>query len=342
MRMFLLLLLLRSHSIVYISIPIVILNLDEEDWRGKNKQAAAVRKPRRSIHSILNPSVQNAKNIMLMKNGHKTYRGKQTFATFNTCSFDAVFVVIAAMYADHDEIKNQINQAAPDSELLSMVHSMFNDNVKLTIKQNNLLRQRNDILCSLFQGEEYECHLVTVDCQANANYIIPKLLPTELYTYFREKKCDRCGHENVSKRCFVDIEMDVFETQTIQNLNSCLLDSLMSEKVSKCPCGGTNQIVATKFSNFIIIDLTLRNNNVNWLHLSDVPSELNILGVKFSIKACIEFIPPTEANGIGHYIAHAYRRNQRWEMYDDKKTHVLRSSTKMKIQGQVLFYVRVH
>lgn len=43
---------------------------------------------------------------------------------------------------------------------------------------------------------------------------------------------------------------------------------------------------------------------------------------------------------VGHYISHLYRSNNRWEMYDDMKSMVVRSDTNSKIQGQVLFYVK--
>lgn len=282
-----------------------------------------------------------AESIMLLKNGHSSYRDKRCTQTSNTCPFDSLFVVVAAMYADHDHIKNQINSLAPDSELLSMIYDMFNDVGKTTVKHNALLRQRNVLLSSLFPAEEYECGLLVVDCKANANYIIPKLLPTELYSYVRIKECDRCGDKLLSKRCFVDIDIDEFERQRIENLNKCLLDSLICEheQPSKCSCNGAKRIVETNFSNFIMIDLTLKEI-ISTLSLCDIPDKIKILGLQFSLKACIEFIGTEFTEFTGHYVSHVYRRNKQWEKYDDKKSQVLRSNIKNKIKGQVLFYVR--
>lgn len=183
---------------------------------------------------------------MLLKNGHMSSHGKQSIRTFHTCPFDSLFAVIAALYADHENIKNQINQLvpdspqskkqidqlAPDSTLLSMIYKMFNGIERIAIKHNALLRQRNLLLRSIFKGEEYECGLFTVDCQANVNYIVPKLLPLELYSYRRTKQCNRCNDVLVSNRCFVDINFEQFEQQSIQNLNSCLLDTLLTEEPS--------------------------------------------------------------------------------------------------------------
>lgn len=159
---------------------------------------------------------------MLLKNGHVSYRDKRSIQTFNTCPFDSFFVVVAAMYADHDEIRNQINLLAPKSEFLSMITGMFNDVGKIAVKHNALLRQRNVILNSIFPGEEFECSLVAVDCRTNANYIIPKLLPSEMASYTREKLCDRCGEPVLSIRFFVDINMEEYET-VCNRASSCYL-----------------------------------------------------------------------------------------------------------------------
>lgn len=308
-------------------------------------------KPRRAIQSMLNPSVQFSESIMLLKNGHLTHHRKQTIQTFNTCPFDSVFAMISAMYADHNNIKNQINELKSDSNFLSMIDEMFNGIGKIAIRYKTIFRERNLILRLIFRGEEYDCGLWAVDCNANVNYIIPHLLPKQMYSYYRKKKCDRCKEEITSDRCFVDINLDVFEQQPIQNLNSCLLDTLINEESSPCSCNGTKIVVDTVFSNFIIIDLCLKQS-IKLISLCDIPTELNILGITFALKGCIEYIGDDlvnsdyvgddlgNSNSIGHYISHVYRCNKQWEMYDDKKSKVLRSNTKSKIKGQVLFYVR--
>lgn len=100
-------------------------------------------KPRRAIQSMLNPSVQFSESIMLLKNGHLTHHRKQTIQTFNTCPFDSVFAMISAMYADHNNIKNQINELKSDSNFLSMIDEMFNGIGKIAIRYKTILRERN-------------------------------------------------------------------------------------------------------------------------------------------------------------------------------------------------------
>lgn len=291
---------------------------------------------------MLNPSVDTCESIMLLENGHNSYKGKKVIRTFNTCSFDSVFATVSAIFADHENVQKQIAQLAATSDFLSMVTNMFSNDTRPTIKENALLRERNKILQSIFDSIEYKNGLIEINCTANVNYIIPKLLPREVYSYYRKKQCDRCSDLIESHRCFVDLNIEKFEQCSIRDLNSCLLDSLLLEveEVTPCPCNGTRQIIATEFSNFIMIDLHLLHT-IKLISLSDIPQELNILGIRFALKGCIEYVGDESVKRVGHYVSHIYRRNKQWELYDDKKTRILRSNIQSQIKGQVLFYVRL-
>lgn len=190
-----------------------------------------------------------------------------------------------------------------------------------------------------------------VDCATNANYIIPKVLPLKLYSYSRKKQCNRCNRNVMSNRCFVDINFEEYDKHGISNLNRCLIDSLIAEKPSNCSsntCDGSEVLVQTEFSNFIVIDLQLKQA-IKKIALHEIPKTLNILGIHFSLTGCMEFIGVVdelicsninEDKRVGHCISQLYRSNSCWEMYDDMKAMVVRSDTKSKIQGQVLFYVK--
>lgn len=291
---------------------------------------------------MLEPNVQMCRSIVLLKNGYFSNDGKRSIQTTNTCGFDSVFSVIAALYADYPDIKHQIDQLAPNNTFLSCITEMFtDDNTPIETKYKRILRNRNVILKSIFSGTEYGNGLCYVDCATNVNYLLPKLLPKELYSYYRSKKCKRCNNKILSNRCFVDIDMDQFEAASVDKLNKCLLDTLISEKPSKCSCNGFNENVETNFSNFIMIDLHLKTT-IRLLSIFSIPLELNILGIRFALRGCIEYINMSEGTDvIGHYIGHSKRINSQWEMYDDLKSKVLRSNINSKIKGQIVFYVRI-
>lgn len=296
---------------------------------------------------MLNPTVEACKSVILLKNGHLSV-GKTSIQTLNTCSFDSIYTMIAAIYADVEAVQNQVNEIHSDSKFSKMIISMFDGDKKLATKQNSLLKQRNEILKSIFDGttriSEFGNGLISVNCNANVSYMIEKALPASLYSYVRKKQCNDCGEERDSKRCFVDLNFEQFEARSIRELNSCLLDSLISEPTTACACGGLREVKETKFSNFIMIDLQLKHR-ITKMSLNDIPSKLNILGIIFALFGCIEYIGDDDEitdidDNTGHYVSHLFRKNQRWERYDDFKAKITRSNTNEKIKAQVLFYVQ--
>lgn len=82
---------------------------------------------------------------MVLKNGYIS-SGKTSIQTYNTCSFDCFFTVVAALYADFAEVRECIQQIETNCKFSQMVSSMFNNTQTVAIKQNSLLRQRNQIL----------------------------------------------------------------------------------------------------------------------------------------------------------------------------------------------------
>lgn len=276
----------------------------------------------------------------------------------HTCPFDSVYTVLAALYADFEKIKLKIDEIrlmyddGVPKEFLRMVERMSEDFKSNAIKLNVLLRDRNHILNEVFEGEERVVELNglrSIDCSSNVHYLIQKVLPTELFSYKRIKQYDRCENTIVSNRCFIDINFDSYEIGTIKKLNNCLLTEFLSERHTQCKCGGSRNVIETTFSDFVMIDLQLEYC-IKPISLNEIPKNLNILGLKFALYACIEFIGDDnafsqeeegeEGQPIGHYVAHIFRRNM-WERFDDMKSYVTKSDTKAKIKGQVLFYFRI-
>ena len=142
------------------------------------------------MNSILNPSVKACQTILLLKNGHLS-TGKESIQSYNTCSFDSTYVIVAAMYTDISGIKIKIDSLKTDSAFSKMVSSMYDTN-KIIAIQNSLLRQRNKILKNLFQNSKqsikFDSGLFSIDCSSNVNYMIPKIVPKKLYSYIRNKQ----------------------------------------------------------------------------------------------------------------------------------------------------------
>lgn len=221
--------------------------LVEETWRGKESSISIESINPRTSQSMLNPTVGACKSNLLLENGNFSNHGEQeTIRTINTCSFDSVFTAISALYADHPNVKHQIDEMSSHSNFLSMIVETFPDVGIIPASYGSLLQQRNTILGSIFVGN-YDGNVLIIDCLANVNYLIPKLLPAHNYSYFRKKRCGRCGEEIQSDRCFVDINIDDFAHQSIQQLNTLLINNY-------CPRNLPSVIVAEKK----ILKLTFR------------------------------------------------------------------------------------
>lgn len=313
--------------------------LDEENWKNKNPTGKTIPRSRRALQSMLNPTVQACKNLMLLENGHLSIGKKQSIQTTNTCAFDSLYFVVAGLYADVPDMQEKIDMLARKCKFSQMVVSMFDDTIKMGNKQKILHQQRDIVLQSIFEHTNaiarYPSGLISIDCNANVNFIIQKALPIDLYSYSRDSQCENCNKVEHSTRCFIDINMDLLEQQKIKNLNNCLLETLISEPCN-CTCGGKRSFF-TKFSNTIIIDLHLKDR-IPETSLNEIPQQLNILGTIYNIFGCIEYIGDNDVRNLGHYVSHI-RRNTRWQIYDDTKIHVTKSNTNIKIKAQVLFYV---
>lgn len=285
--------------------------------------------------------------------------GKTPIFSYNTCAFDSMYFVVAAMYADFKSVRDQIDERREKCKFSQMVSIMFEEGKKPGWKMNALLRLRNDYLRDTFQNTSrlnvFDNGMVSIDCSGNINTMIQAALPREHFSYTRTKICDQCGDTLVSNRCFVDTTMD--QHVPIQNLNNFLIDVLMAEKSSYCEtpgCEGQRNIVETKFSNFIAIDLIVQTL-IPSICLNDIPENLKILDQSFNLFAGIEYIgednqPDKIADScdydeadynkaVGHYIAHARRSNNQWDTYDDMKIEAKRSNKNLKRKIQILFYI---
>lgn len=165
-----------------------------------------------------------------MNNGF-IQRGKITTQTFNTCSFDSIFQAFCVLYADHDKIKNAINELSHECASSSLICSMFSTEGTLSERSKKIYINRFVILETIFSSLKFKNGLKSIDCVGNINYTIQKALCTNLYSYTRTKRCNNCNDEIVSKRCFVDINFKTFEEKGISKLNDCLNEELEKERL---------------------------------------------------------------------------------------------------------------
>lgn len=325
----------------------------EEDWRGKNSQPKA--RLRRSKYSMLNKSVPVTKQIPKLKNGHrKKYNKNRTLRTYNTCCFDSVFQVCAALYTDYISFKSQIDNIA-DSEFCAMIKSACAESRKPLTQLNDLYVMRDklmeDVVANADNTDVTDTGLTTIDCSSNVDYIVEHMWPQNLFSYTRMKWCKTCENTVTSNRCFIDLNLERFAKQNvlISDLNEHLNNSLNSEKTSKCPnksCKSLLQIQTT-LSDVIMVDLQMiRKQDTKRFSIDEAPAELELCGVELRIVALIEFILDDEClqqegnQPVGHYVPHIKRISNVWENYDDVPNKVTDSNRTRKMEVHTMFYIK--
>lgn len=158
-------------------ILLILINADhvEEEWRGKNLPCKSVPTSRRAKHTMLEPTVQLAGALLHLKDNGFTSHGKFTIRTSNTCPFDSVYAILAALYCDEPEIKNQIDALAPSSSFLKLICDTFSSDESLLKTYNSLMKARNLFLRDYFEPENAPKSFMHFECSGNVNLVIPKV-----------------------------------------------------------------------------------------------------------------------------------------------------------------------
>lgn len=301
---------------------------------------------------MLNKSIRIPEQIPKLKNGHrKKYSKALTVYTYNTCSFDSLFQIFAALYADYERVKMKF-EAIENSDFCNMVERAFSSKNKKTSVLNELYVKRDSIMQKIYFDKivATDKGLLSIDCNSNICYTVEHVLPEELFSYIRKKQCLICDEIIASKRVFVDINLESFakENVAIKDLNDHIRNELISEEIiSKCSkCSDMFQIETT-FSDVIMIDLqlVLRKDNKKF-RIDEAPQALELCGISFKILALIEFIRDDDClliegeDEIGHYVSHMKRSNDLWEKYDDLSNKFENSNRYREMEVHTLFFIQ--
>lgn len=311
---------------------------------------------RRSKHSMLNKSVPLARHIPKLKNGHrKKYNKNRTLRTYNTCCFDSVFQVAAALYTDYGSFKLQIDNIE-NSEFCEIIKMACAETRKSFTQLDDLYVMRDEIIenviANVHNTIKTDTGLITINCKSNVHYIVEHVWPQKLFSYSRSKWCVKCKDFNVSNRCFIDLNLIRFAQKTvlISDLNEHLNEILPPEEGTiMCPNKPCQSLLQmhTYLSDVIMIDLQMiEQQDTKRFSINEAPAELVLCGYQFRIVAIIEFISDDAClqqegeEPVGHYIPHIRRINNLWENYDDTSNKVTNSNRTRKMEVHTLFYMR--
>lgn len=146
---------------------------------------------------------------------------------YNTCCFDSVFQVSAALYIDYGFFKLQID-SIEDSEFCNMIKCACAENRKSLTDLDDLNCMRDNIMENVIANDHNTIRtdkgLISIDCNSNVDYIVEHVWPRSLFSYTRRKWCEICKNTIVSNRCFIDLNLREFAKKrvSIADLNEHL------------------------------------------------------------------------------------------------------------------------
>lgn len=311
------------------------------------------------MSSMLNKPIELLQSVLVLPNGSTTTEGAHRLIVSNTCGFDSFAQIMACIYVDNEIFKSQIDALKEKSGFCSIISQMSGSFARLQLQAHvkKVTKLRTTLLMPMSEVSDCKNNIRAITCTGNMNHIIERCC-RDLFSYQRVKECLVCGHEMVSKRAFVDIDLNLLKKLTLKSVSQCILNELINEtrqtrKAGTCEeCGGLLDIAKTEFNNIIMLDtqtcIDLKTNkqiDIEPCKLDDIPTELQILDTDFDFVGCVAYVgsysltSTQHASSVGHYVAHVRRKNNQFETYDDLKPNKSRSP-KTPVNVTILIYLK--
>lgn len=286
--------------------------------KGSNKD--------RHKNSILIPKMRNCINYLvpLLPNGSELQRRMKSIVLTNTCAFDSLVSVYAALYIDNQIMRDKIDNST----------SKFAQFIKLLFQQRNIDSKiefaRYEFLEEIFaDGKAIKevKNLVSINCHAPIGGLFRSMCTNNadiLASRQRMEKCSACSYEDTSESPFVNYSMKDFDFKNVQS-------SIVPEKTRVCgACMKKTVVIDDQFYELVVIDCELASEKNEVTSIKEIQSQINLKGIEYELLATIEF-----DSELKHFIPHIKRESNDWETYDD----LSRMKTNTDVNGEMLIFM---
>lgn len=342
----------------------------QDMWKGKNEPTKPKKKlPKsRCISSILNPAPQYLQPLFILTNGSTvTNKSKKRCEILNQmCGFNSITHFCFGAYADSPIIKKICDSSNSEYASLVKIASESRDIARINETRSALVVDlymkycaEMDEQCTGKMKNYYsKLHifrntpkLISLTCHIDIKSvweIICKNMP-ELCSVEQRSVCSNCdelvsikndGGGDVFNQNYPFFPID-FNVASVENIQDSLKPSVEYANNYKCPFCDHNRLKIERkskamlafeidaFTYFVEQIKTVNQFDV-YIELSQLQNEIMYGGCGYRLKSVIEFRP-------GHFVCHILRNNK-WETYDDLKTKVLK--TPSKVTPTLAFYIR--
>lgn len=272
--------------------------------------------------------------LPILPNGSTTHgnRKKKTIICHNTCSFDAVYQVYAAIYKDSKSIENCINES--DCVFDVFIKKSF---TKKTLEE--VVEERAHLLCSLLEEKVVHCqeNTITLDAYMCFNEMMKKLetISKVIYSMEEIKHCKTCNlNIDVKKHTYVPRKFKGDWRIILPNLQKYIYE--MNESTDQvCETCFSLLDRETHFAEHVIIDIEscYPDDKIHPFKKDDVSKSITLKNQTYDFKAAVEYKP-------GHFIAHILRNNNIYETYDGLRSSRIQR-TPSEFYSVAFFYGKI-
>lgn len=302
-------------------------------WRDKNVDVLIENKlvkSNRSTHSILDKDKPFSAHIPILPNGGTTKGNKKqpTIISSNTCPFDCLYQIFAAFYKDFSQIQKRFNES--DREFDKFIVESFQKK-----EMTELVDHRNKLFCTLFAEKVFhgEKNMKSIDVFMTVNEMLNVIAMSSDVVYSVKTKKSPCLCRLITKQSTSTCIRMNFKgdwQKIIGNLQSCIGQSQNHDYCYQC---FTKIDVEFEYNNIAVIHIELAypNDQIYKIELNKISKNIILNDNIYEFRAAVQYTP-------GHFIAHLFRKNGKFETYDDLK-HAKVQRTPKSFYSVFYFYV---
>lgn len=273
--------------------------------------------------TVAEPKVINKKR-QILRNFHTFNMNEVEISVNNACGPDCLIHALAAIFMEKPDLFSDLHY----SEYLMNILDAYvvGDAVKMYRNRIKLLLEKRFCFNGTFMGK------ATIDCFSNIQRV------GEMLGLFSASETRLCTCKKSTKRIkLIEVNLGYVIKKGIDKLGSSIVFS-QSKRNAKCSKCKSNQVIETKFSKVIFIDLepliTADGSMIlPKMQLLQIPSTIKLGAKEYILKAAIEHQPSKS-----HYVVHCRQTNDTWEEYDDLQSNVNVSDSSGEICIHMLIF----
>lgn len=276
--------------------------LKEENWMNQNEDIKKSNKnhikAHRSVNSILNVEQNGCEPIPFLLNGGKSLPVSSIPEIYSTqtCSFDSIYQLIVANYADSPKFKRFVDE--DPSDFAKFLQLGMNLNKKNKVEFDAL---RNHILTKMFPDEVKTVgKMLSVDCETVITNTYKKLCEQFPLLFSMQTHTNCCSDISVVE--FVRFRLNRID---VRNVHKTIIPMKLKQR---CRCCKQLSNLTHIPQDIIAFDTEGAVENVS---LADIQTNLVVESLRFELLGVVEHKSSNK-----HFIARV-RRNNTWFTFDD-------------------------